>query len=105
MHALLLTLAIVSRALPGQAALDRPAYQPIAIVVAAPVAMLAATQDPKPVQPPQINVEVKREGGGGRWYANPVWIAIGAMAFVILVLMIVMAAKGGGSGGATVIRG
>jgi hypothetical protein len=103
MHALLLTLAIVSRALPGQAVSDRPAFQPLAIVITAPVAMLELQQSPTPPQPPQINVQVSR--GGGRWYANPVWIAIGAMAFVILVLMIVMAARGGGSGGTTVVRG
>lgn len=53
-------------------------------------------------QPPQINVEVNR--GGGRWYASPVWIAIGGIALVLVILLIVMAARGGG-GGTTVVRG
>ena len=60
-----------------------------------------ATAQPQP-QAPQINVEVNR--GGGRWYASPVWIAIGGVALVLVILLIVMAARGGG-GGTTVVRG
>lgn len=48
-------------------------------------------------KPPQINVEINKGGGGRAWYQNPVWIAIGALAFVLLVVLIVMAAKGGGT--------
>jgi len=36
-----------------------------------------------------------------RWYTNPMWIAIGALAVVVLILLIVMAARGGGT---TVIK-
>lgn len=103
MHVLLLTLALVSRVVPGQVVHDRAAFQPMAVTISAPAEM-AVTQQPPPTQtqpPPQINVEVNRGGRG--WYANPVWIAIGAIALVVVVLMIVMASKGGG--GTTVVRG
>ena len=105
MHVLVLTLALVSRVVPGQAVHDRLAFQPMAMAITAPVAMLEGQQQPPPpAQPPAINVEVNRGGGRG-WYANPVWIAIGGIALVIVILMIVMAARGGGSGGTTVVRG
>ena len=45
-------------------------------------------------QAPQINVEINK-GGGGRWYASPVWIAIGVIGGVLLLMLIVMAFKGG----------
>lgn len=51
-------------------------------------------------QPPaQIDVDIDR--GGGAWYTSPMWIAIGAIALVVLILLIVMASRGGGT---TVIR-
>jgi hypothetical protein len=105
MHALLLTLALVTRALPGPAVHDRPAFQPFAIVLSAPAAMVSTQQQPPTQpQPPQINVEVNRGSRG--WYLNPVWVAIGGLALVVVILLIVMAARGGGgSGGTTVVRG
>src|SRR5688572_31030859 len=47
-------------------------------------------------QAPQINVEVNK-GGGRRWYASPVWIAIGVIGGVLVLMLIVMALKGGGT--------
>jgi hypothetical protein len=44
-------------------------------------------------QPPQINVEID-EGGGGRWYASPVWIAIGVIGGVLVLMLIIMALRG-----------
>lgn len=61
-----------------------------------------AQQPQQQPQPPQINVEVKRDGGGRAWYLSPVWMAIGGIALVVVILLIVMAAKGGGT---TVVRG
>lgn len=46
-------------------------------------------------QPPTINVEINK--GGGVWYANPVWIAIGGVFLLVVIVLIVMAAKGGGT--------
>ena len=103
MHALLLTLTLVTHATPATVA-DRPAFQPAAIVLAAPVAMMTVAQQPQTPQPPQINVEVNRGSRRG-WWANPVWVAIGGLALAVVILLIVMAARGGGSGGTTVVRG
>ena len=47
-------------------------------------------------QPPQINVEINK-GGSRRWYASPVWIAIGVIGGVLVLMLIVMALKGGGT--------
>jgi hypothetical protein len=44
-------------------------------------------------QAPQINVEVNK--GGGKWYASPVWIAIGVIGGVLVLMLIVMALRGG----------
>ena len=105
MNVLLLTFALASRALPGQAVHDRALFQPLAIVAMAPAALLVSQQQPPPAQPqpPTINVEVNRGSRG--WYANPVWVAIGGIALVVVIMLIVMAARGGGSGGTTVVRG
>ena len=45
-------------------------------------------------QVPQINVEVNK-GGSRRWYASPVWIAIGVIGGVLVLMLIVMALRGG----------
>jgi len=57
-----------------------------------------------PAQPSgkvDVDINVNR-GGGGRWYANPMWIAIGALAVIVLIALIVMAGRGGGT---TVVKG
>jgi hypothetical protein len=57
-----------------------------------------------PAQPSgKIDVDINvNRGGGGRWYANPMWIAIGALAVIVLIALIVMAGRGGGT---TVVKG
>lgn len=42
---------------------------------------------------PQINVEIG-EGSSKRWYASPVWIAIGVIGGVLVLMLIVMALRG-----------
>jgi hypothetical protein len=51
---------------------------------------------------PQIKVEINKGGGDRMWYANPLWMAIGGLALVMLIVLIVMATKGGGT---TVVKG
>jgi hypothetical protein len=65
-----------------------------AIGAAPPVLALSLAQDRK-----QIDINVR---SGGRWYASPIWIAIGVLAVIVLLLVIVMAARGGG--GTTVVK-
>jgi hypothetical protein len=52
--------------------------------------------------PKEVNVDINVNRGGGRWYANPVWIAIGAIAVVVVLLLLVMIARGGG--GTTIVH-
>ena len=44
----------------------------------------------------KVDINVNR-GSGGRWYANPVWMAIGGLAVLVLLVLIVMAVRGGGT--------
>lgn len=101
MRTLMLTLAILAGAmtLSSQPTLSS-SPSPISAIGVATLNAYPAIQD---VKPPQINVEVKRDGGGGRWYMSPVWVAIGAIAAVLVILLVVLAARGGG--GTTVVRG
>lgn len=48
-----------------------------------------------------LNIDINKGGDAGKWYANPVWIAIGGLALLVLVALIVMA----GRGGTTVVKG
>jgi len=71
-------------------------------------ATVVALQQPSsggaaPAQPGgKLDVDINvNHNSGGRLYANPVWIAIGALALIVLIVLIVMAARGGGT---TVIR-
>jgi hypothetical protein len=50
----------------------------------------------------KIEITVGERSGGGRWYRSPVWIAIGALAAVIVLLLIVLIARG--SGGTTIVK-
>ena len=74
------------------------------------VASLSAAQDQptgvvaqaEPSGKLDVDINVNKGGGGGRWYANPMWIAIGGLALIVLVALIFMAGRG--SGGTTVVR-
>lgn len=43
----------------------------------------------------KVDINVNR--GGGKWYANPIWMAIGGLAVLVLLILIVMAVRGGGT--------
>lgn len=49
----------------------------------------------------QLDVNIDVDEGGGAWWTNPIWIAVGVIALVLLVVIIAMAARGGGT---TVIK-
>ena len=60
--------------------------------------VLAASQQPSG----ELDVDVQiGEGGSGGWWADPIWIAVGAIAIVLLVVIVAIAARGGGT---TVIK-
>lgn len=49
--------------------------------------VVTATQDAK------VDISVN-ENKGGAWYTNPVWIAIGIIALVLIIALIAMAGRG-----------
>jgi hypothetical protein len=67
--------------------------------ISAPSAAVFALQVPDK----KIEVTVGEQRSGGVWYRSPVWIAIGVLAFIVLVLLIVMLTRSGG-GGTTIVR-
>lgn len=74
--------------------------------LAAPAVALELDQQGQPPQPPQppsgrLEIDIDTEEGGA-WYTNPVWMAIGAIALVLIIALAVMAGRGGGT---TVVRG
>jgi hypothetical protein len=84
MRFLIPVLAFVSIASLGQLAL--------------PALALAAQQ---PGGKLDVNIDINKGGGGGDWWANPVWIAIGVIALVLLIVIVAMSTRGGGT---TVIK-
>jgi hypothetical protein len=74
----------------------------VAVMCLGPLAMPAlALAQGQPVQG-KIDVDINTHGGGNAaWWTSPIWIAIGAIALVVLILIIVMAARGSGT---TVIK-
>lgn len=82
---LLATAPVATRA----HAVSVPAVQVAAVptVVASPVVITSAVQDAK------IEVDVNDKSGGA-WYTNPVWIAIGIIALVLIIALIAMAGRG-----------
>jgi hypothetical protein len=44
-----------------------------------------------------LKVDINVNRGGGKWYANPIWMAIGGLAVLVLLILIVMAVRGGGT--------
>lgn len=77
-------LAVLGVVLIGSAAVP-------AVALANSGYVLAADQQPSGQL--DINVDVNQ----GEWWANPVWIAVGVIALVLLVVIITMAARGGGT--------
>src|SRR6266550_3034535 len=69
-----------------------PAYAHAAVSAFAPAPMIAMQQPEKRLD---ININTSTSSGGGRWYRNPMWIAIMVIGGVILLMLIAMAARGG----------
>jgi hypothetical protein len=79
----------------------------IGVTLAAPLPASSAPVDPPtmmaqaaPQEAPKnldIDINVNRGGTGVAWYRSPVWIAIGALAFVVLLVLIIAATRGGGT--------
>jgi len=72
-----------------------------AMTIAPSSLTLAVTQDP---QPPKAEVKIDISDGRTVWYTDPLWLALGAIALLIVIVLAVMAARGGGDRGTTVVR-
>ena len=65
--------------------------------------VISAVQDP-PAQPQtQVKVDLDTDRDVV-WYTDPVWLAVGAIALLVVIVLAVMAARGGDRGGTTVVR-
>src|SRR5256885_731039 len=95
LFSILLTFAAVA-ASPAKTAASSPAKSS---AVSAPVIFAVEAQ----AADKTVDINISTQGGR-RWYANPLWIAIGAIGAVVVLMLIVMAARGGG-GGTTVVKG
>lgn len=85
--------------LPAAAAPAQSTHGTAVVALQQPAAGSAQAQPSGKVD---VDINVNRGGHGGRWYANPLWIAIGALALIVLIALIVMAGRGGGT---TIVRG
>ena len=74
----------------------------VAVMCLGSIAMpaVALAQGQPPVQG-KVNIDINTHSSGAAWWTNPVWIAIGVIALVLLVVIIAMAARGSGT---TVIK-
>ncbi|HSL20212.1 MAG TPA: hypothetical protein VK886_01660 [Vicinamibacterales bacterium] len=95
MRPFLLVVAVALGAYVGIAALP-----PAGIASAHALEESVAGAQQQPSGRAQVDINVNR-GGGGAWWASPVWIAIGIIGLVLLIVVIAMAARGGGT---TVIK-
>src|SRR5215510_5542861 len=96
MRFLIASMAVLGIAI-GMSALSAPA---MTTITGGSFVVAAQQQTPAPQGKIDVNIDV-RKGGGGVWWNNPVWIAIGIIALVLLVVIVAMIARGGGT---TVIK-
>jgi hypothetical protein len=94
----LICAAGILMAAPQSASASVAPHQPAISAMTAPLYALQ-TADKK------LDINITTSSGGGRWYRNPVWIAIMVIGGVVVLMLIVMAARGGGgSGGTTIVK-
>jgi hypothetical protein len=99
----LATAVLFASATASSAAPSSSAGVTVSAMTIAPSSLtLAVTQDP---QPPKAEVKVDiTDDRGTVWYTDPLWLALGAIALLIVIVLAVMAARGGGDRGTTVVR-
>ncbi|HJU72791.1 MAG TPA: hypothetical protein VJ717_03525 [Gemmatimonadaceae bacterium] len=70
-------------------------------IAPAPFAMTVVQQTAQP----QTEVKVDLDTNDDRvWFTDPVWLAVGAIALLVVIVLAVMASRGGSNGGTTVVR-
>ena len=96
MRFLIACLAVVTIMILGSAA------TPVAMAAAHSGYALSAAQQAPAQGKLDVNIDVGHSGGGGVWWNNPVWIAIGVIGLLLLIVIVAMVARGGGT---TVVKG
>lgn len=81
-------LVLASAPAPRAQAMNLPVAAAPSVRVAS---ITAATLTVTATQEVKLQVDDKR---GGAWYTNPVWIAIGIIALVLIIALIAMAGRG-----------
>jgi hypothetical protein len=41
----------------------------------------------------KLDVDINTNSGGGAWWTNPIWIAVGVIALVLLIVIVAMASR------------
>lgn len=83
--------------------LSGPLVSSLALQVAGRVVQGVTGPIQQAPQKPTLDVEIKVDKGERRWAVSPMWLAIGGLAFLVLIALIVMVSRG--TGGTTVVRG
>ncbi|MGH7696140.1 MAG: hypothetical protein ACRENH_14235 [Gemmatimonadaceae bacterium] len=100
----LATAVLFASATAGSAAPSSSAGVTVSAMTIAPSSlMLSVTQDPQPPKA-EVKIDIRDERGTTVWYTDPLWLALGAIALLIVIVLAVMAARGGGDHGTTVVR-
>jgi hypothetical protein len=94
MRFIIASMAVLGIAI-GMSALPAPGWT----TITGDSAVVAAQQ--QPTTPGKVNIDIDVNRGGGAWWTNPMWIAIGVIGLVLLVVIVAMIARGGGT---TVIK-
>lgn len=64
-------------------------------VTVAPVTLtIAAVQESQPPADVKIDISTSK-GGGGTWYTQPIWLAVGGLALLVIILIAVLAGRSG----------
>jgi DMSO/TMAO reductase YedYZ heme-binding membrane subunit len=75
-----------------------PAPRPAAatthsVAISAPAAITAVVWTTHAQTPSKVEVDVNTSHSRGAWYTQPVWIAIGIIALVLIILLIMAAGR------------
>ena len=66
----------------------------IQAVTVAPVALLISAVQESQSPPADVKVDITTsKGGGGTWYTQPIWLAVGGLALLVIILFAVMAGR------------
>ena len=76
-----------------QAAPYSDAAPTVTALTVTPVALIISPMQ-EPQSAPDVKVDITTsKGGGGTWYTQPIWLAVGGLALLVIILVAVMAGR------------